>query len=39
MRLKRGARTMERVFTLKHIVDELGNRIETTLPNGKLPRN
>lgn len=35
VRLKHGARTIERVFTLKHEVDELGNRIETTLPNGR----
>ncbi len=31
----KGYRTVERVFTLKHEVDELGNRIETILPNGR----
>ena len=33
--LRQGGKTLERVFTLKHEVDELGNRIETILPNGR----
>ncbi len=35
VRLKQGTQTIERVFTLKHEVDALGNRIQTTLPNGR----
>lgn len=35
IRLRQGGKTIERVFTLKHEVDELGNRLETVLPNGR----
>ena len=35
VRLRQGGRTIERVFTFRHEVDALGNRIETTLPNGR----
>ena len=35
VKLRQGDRTVERVFTLKHEVDELGNRIKTILPNGR----
>ncbi len=30
-----GYKTVERMFVLKHEVDEFGNRIRTTLPNGR----
>ena len=35
VKLKVGKKVIERVFTLKHALDELGNRIDTTLPNGR----
>ena len=35
IQLKAGNQKIERVFTLKHEVDELGNRIETILTNGR----
>ena len=33
--LRQGRTMTERVFTLKHELDELGNRLETILPNGR----
>ena len=35
IRFKYGKDIVERIFTLQHTVDELGNRLETTLPNGR----
>uniref|UniRef100_UPI002FE00F48 RHS repeat-associated core domain-containing protein n=1 Tax=Noviherbaspirillum sp. TaxID=1926288 RepID=UPI002FE00F48 len=35
VKVRQGGQLLERVFTLKHEVDELGNRIQTTLPNGR----
>ena len=35
IRFRQGKDMVERLFTLQHEVDELGNRIETTLPNGR----
>ena len=36
VRLRQGTQVIERVFTFQHEVDELGNCLRTTLPNGRI---